>query len=994
MNEDLTHLSAVYPESDFDTHFKVFHELMSNKVLEILLVASPYDAYILEEDGSLAAKIIYEYRGLNLSRPPRITHVANANEAMKSLDGNAFDLVIAMPHLDDMNAFDLGIAIKAKRPDLPVVLLAHSEKGVYPAPEGKDRSGIDRIFIWSGDSDLLLSIVKSVEDTMNVLPDTQKAMVRVLLLVDDSPFYISNFLPLIYREVVRQTQAVIEESLNHEHRILKMRARPKILIAESYEEAMSLYDCYKDYIFGVISDTRYPKDGKMTADAGSTLLTRIRKEVPDLPLLLLSSEPENVKRAEKIPAEFLDKNAPDLFAGIHDFFLNFLGFGDFVFRTPDGEEIARASNLKALEEILPDIPDEPLLYHATRNKFSNWIMARSETRLASILRKAKASDFSSNNEIRQYIIRHIHSLRRWRQQGVTVNFNPDRFDPDISDFLKIGEGSLGGKARGVAFVSNLLRQAPEIRKKYPDIDILVPKSLVLTTDIFDLFVQSNSLEDLADEKIPNERIADRFLKSKMPAWVSDDLKAYLDKVKGPLSVRSSGLLEDAHHHPFSGLYKTFMIPNNHSEMPLRLSHLETAIKLVYASTWFEGPKNFTGNTAYQIRKERMAILIQQLAGDAYEDYFYPAISGVAQSHNFYPVSPLTAEDGAVRIAMGFGKGATEEGALRFCSKYPQVLPQFSKIDDILKNAQRKFYALKIRDYPVNLYFHRGINLEKRDVDDAQNDFPAQALSSTYVPADRRIRDTIHVEGARLLTFAPVLKYDTFPLPELLSDLTNLSRKGMGCPVEFEFSVNLKQNPGEKHAFYILQMRPMSTGKDRLDVEIRESDIKSALCYSTQSLGNGKNRNIKDIVYVKPECFDPAKTIAMAEEIGIFNSGFKRSDTPYLLIGPGRWGSFDRWLGIPVKWKDISSVGTIIELRNDKLKADPSLGSHFFQHITAMDIPYITITEGSADFIVWDRLQVLTPEKEGEFVRHVRLDETLTIICDGKKSQSVILDSHS
>lgn len=993
MRKQRFHISSSFFKNDFDTHFKVFHELMSNKVLEILLVASPYDAYILEEDGSLAAKIIHEYRGLNLSRPPRITHAETASEAINKLESKAFHLVIAMPHLDDMDAFDLGRNIKKHHPKLPVVLLAHSIKGIFPFPEEKDRSGIDRVFIWSGDSDLLLAIVKSTEDTLNVAADTKKAMVRVLIFVDDSPLYTSYFLPFIYKEVVKQTQVVIRESLNHEHRILKMRARPKILIAENYEEAMGLYNQYKDFVFGIISDTRFPKDHKVTADAGGILLSKIRKERPDLPLLLISSEPHNKKTAERIPAQFLDKNSPSLLKEIRQFFLGQLGFGDFIFRNKDGKEIARASNLKTLEEVIPKIPDESLFYNATQNRFSGWIMARSEIPLASILREADASDFSSTDEIRQFLIDHIHGLRKWRQQGVTVNFSEDRFDPEVFDFVKIGEGSLGGKARGLAFVSNLLMKSPEFKRKYSMVYIGVPKSLVITADGFDAFVASNGLEWISGAELPDKTVTEHFLNAKTPDWLMKKLFYFLKKVKSPLSVRSSGLLEDAHHHSLSGLYKTFMIPNNHQDINTRVRHLETAIKHVYASTWHKSPKIFKKNTAYRVQKEQMAVLIQSLVGDQYGDYFYPAISGVAQSYNFYPVDPLKGKDGVARIGMGFGRGVLEgDGAIRFCPKYPSVLPQFSKTEDILNNAQRKFYALKMKDYPEDLYFHKGVNLEKRDMDDAQNEFPVTSLSSTYIFQEERIRDTTHAKGAKILTFAPVLKYKTFPLSDLLSDLLAIGRKGMGCPVEIEFSVNLSQNKQKPDQFYILQLRPMSVGQDRFDVEVTASDRNQALCYSTQALGHGKTERIRDILYVDPIRFDPSETVRIAEEIGIFNSKLKKSNRPYLLIGPGRWGSFDRWLGIPVKWKDINGAGIIIELRNDKLKADPSHGSHFFQQITSNDIPYLTITEGGEDFIDWDRMFSYPHGKDGHFLSHACLESPLLVKCDGEKSMAMIRES--
>ena len=991
MDNDALSLPASFQNGDFDTHFKVFHELMSNKVFEILLVASPYDAYVLEEDGSLASKIINEYRGLNLSRPPRITQAATAAAALDMLSRKTFHLVIAMPHLDDMDVFGLGRQIKRAHDDLPVVLLAHSVKGVYPPPEGKDLSGIDQVFIWSGDSDLLLAIVKSMEDRLNVADDTRKAMVRVLILVEDSPLYTSYFLPLIYKEVVNQTQEVLEESLNQEHRLLKMRARPKILVAENYEQAMSLYQQYGDYLFGIISDTRYPKDGTLTADAGFTFLCEVRQAIPDLPLLLISNEPHNKRLAEQVPAAFLDKNSDNLLDEIHQFFLNMLGFGDFVFRRPGGSEIARAANLKALEAILPDVPDESLLYHATRNRFSNWIMARGEIVLASRLRKARATDFSGADDIRRFIIAHIHALRKWRQKGVVVHFNSRDYDPEISDFVKIGNGSLGGKARGLAFVANLLRRSPHLQERYPDVTIQVPQTLAITTEGFDAFVSHNGLDPSAMSDHGDDQIARAFLEGEMPPWLTDQLCRYLEPVHQPLSVRSSGLLEDVHNHPFTGLYKTYMVPNNHPDFAIRCNQLITAVKLVYASTWYRDPRRFLSGTAYRIRRDQMAVIVQQLVGCRHGSFFYPDISGIAQSHNFYPVAPLKAEDGVVRIVMGFGRGIpTGEASLRFSPAYPQVLPQFSKVEDILANAQRQFWALGLEGVPDSLYFERGVNVEKRHVDDAEAEGPVQRLAGTYVPAENRIRDTVNIPGSRVLTFAPVLKYDTFPLPGLLKDLLNMGRDGMGCAVEFEFSINLTGNQENKGTFNILQMRPMAAGEDMHDVEVTDEDAAHALCYSTQALGHGRREHMADIVFVRPDTFDPKDTVAISQAIAAVNRALVREQRPYLLMGPGRWGSFDRWLGIPVKWMDINGVGAMVEIRNASLNADPSQGSHFFQNITTNGIPYLTVTEGSDDIIRWNDLQALPLAFSNPYLGHVRLQKPLVLKCDGRHSRAVIL----
>lgn len=978
-----------YMASEFDTHFKVFHELMSNKVLEILLVASAYDAYILEEDGSLASKIINEYRGLNLSRPPRLTRVDDAKGALARIEREPFDLVITMPHLDDMDSFELGRSIKQRKPDLPVVLLAHSVQGLFPLPPNKDRSGIDQIFIWSGDADLLLAIVKNVEDLRNVANDTQKAQVRVLILVEDSPLYRSYFLPLMYKEVVHQTQEVLDESLNEEHRLLKMRARPKILVADTYERALTLYERYQPYLFGVMTDTRFPRQGKLCADAGVRFLKRIKKEIQDLPVLLISNEPKNRIEAQKISALFLDKNSPRLFDELHAFFLDHLGFGDFIFRNADGVEVARASNLRQLEKVLPTIPDEPLIYHASRNRFSNWIMARSEIALASQMRVLQVSDFPDISAVRHYLASSIHSLRKWRQKGVVIQFNAQEYDSQIVDMAKIGNGSLGGKARGMAFVANLLRQSPWLHEKYQDIDIRIPATLVITTEGFDRFVARNKLRKSRFIEKDDQEIAEVFARGCMPRQIEQDLRAFLISVHGPLSVRSSSLLEDAHHQPLAGLYKTFMIPNDHPDDQVRLAQLMAAVKQVYASTWFEQPRRFAFSTAYRHRKEQMAVMIQEIAGGAYGGYYYPAISGVARSQNYYAIKPVQPDDGMAKIALGFGKVlGTGEGGLRFCPKYPNSLPDFSKTEDILANAQQHFYALPIGSETSSLDLN--IDLALRNVADAVSEPPLFGLVSTYLPHDGRIRDSATLQGPKLATFAAILKHKTFPLTDLLTDLLDLGHKGMGCHVEFEFAVNLIGGRSELPAFYILQMRPMPIGSDPYDVDITDTDKAIAVCFSSNALGHGKNDQMVDLIYIKPGSFDAARTRDMAAEVGRLNASLKTENRPFLLIGPGRWGSFDPWLGIPVKWEDINGAGAIIELRNADLKADPSQGSHFFQQITTHGISYLTINEEGDDFIRWEWIQKLKTIKETTYFNHARMPAPMLIKCNGRISQCAIL----
>jgi hypothetical protein len=574
---------------------------------------------------------------------------------------------------------------------------------------------------------------------------------------------------------------------------------------------------------------------------------------------------------------------------------------------------------------------------------------------------------------------------------VVAQFNTAYFDPDVSDFVKIGQGSLGGKARSLAFMSALLQEDPAIYEKYKDIAIEIPKTLVISTDGFESFISKNRLRHFAVEEVPDPQIADAFLQAEMPDWLVRELAFYLSQVKVPLSIRSSSSLEDAQFQPYAGLYQTYMIPNNHPDPSVRLKHLVNAVKLVYASTYYENPKAFARHTSNRPQEEAMAIIVQKLTGEEYGDYYYPAISGVAQSHNFYPIPPMKREDGIAYIALGLGKTVVEgERALRFSPRHPTSMPQFSTVDDILSNAQRYFYVLKIRSYPEELSFHRYSNLERREVDEAEEEFPVRALASTYIPDEHRIRDSGYLKGPKILTFAQVLKYNVFPLPSLLSDFLDLGRRAMGCPVEIEFSATLSPDPAQKSSFFFLQMRPMVAGLETLDVKITAQDRQKAFCFSTQALGNGRSKDIADIVYVKPEDFKPESTVEMAKEIGRLNAALLKEKRPYLLVGPGRWGSADRWLGIPVQWHDISGVGAIIELRSALLKADPSQGTHFFQNITSLGIHYVTVTEGAEDRLDWEWIRSLRAVQETRFLKHIRLEQPFLLKIDGKTSQCVMI----
>ena len=981
----------IHDVGDLESGFKIYHDLMAWKVRRILLVSTPYDAWIMEEDGRLSEHIINEYRGLNLSHPPQLDWVSTAEEAFKRLEKKQYQMVITMPRIADMDALAFAQKIKARDPDIAVILISHStmlDPASFSAP-GQPRV-IDRAYVWTGNTELLVAIIKSEEDRRNAPTDTQLAGVRVILFVENSPLHLSTILPILYKEVVSQTRKVLEGKLNEEHRLLVMRARPKILVAETYEEAVAIYNQFEPYILGVISDVEFPRNGVLDPKAGVDLLRMIRETRFDIALMLTSVDPRNERYARELQAAFLNKTSPRVREDLHAFFVHSLAFGDFIFRLPDGQEVGRASDLRSLEKALEVVPEESLRFHAERNDFSRWLFTRTETVLGTKLRDLRVDDFESIEAMRDFLVRLIHARRRARQRGVVVDFAADDFDL-VTDFFKMGQGSLGGKARGLAFWLSVMNEHREFRQKYKDILLDVPQTLVITTEVFDEFIEANRLAYLAEADLPDQEISARFMWGIFPKWAENDLRAFLSQVRYPLAVRSSSLLEDAQFQAYAGLYRTYMLPNEHPSLERRLEHLVHAIKLVYASTYFRGPKAFSRRIGRRIEEEKMAVIVQRLVGERYGDYFYPAISGVAQSYNYYPFARMKPEDGIATIALGLGRAVVEgERTLRFCPRYPHILPQRSTVEDILKNAQTHFYALKMgEDYHV-LDITESENLVRREVSDALDEPPVQYLSSTYVPAEDRIRDTIMASGYRVLTFANVLKYRQFPLPDILVDALELGKEGMGAEVEMEFSVNLNLTKKEPPEFAFLQLRPMTARAELGPVDISDEDRRRAKCYSTHALGNFVNREMRDIVYVKPDAFDISKTVQIAEEIGRMNARLIKEGRPYLLIGPGRWGTSDRWLGIPVRWADISGVGAMVEAVYGDFRVEPSQGSHFFHNITTQGIGYVTISGREDERIDWAWLRSLPIVEETEFVANARLDRPMTMKVDGRTHECVLL----
>lgn len=972
-----------------NSRFKLFHELMPTKVQHILLICTSYEAWIMEEDGRLSEQIVTEYRGLNLSRPPRLTWVSSLDEAIAHLADRPFDFVIAFAQTLDESTLQTGRAIKEAKPGMPVILLAYQETIAesFSTRQPKD-SPIDHVFFWTGQADILLAIIKCVEDQINAIPDTTTAGVRVILFVEDSPYYLSLLLPALYKELVIETQAVIEDGLNEEHRLLSMRARPKVLVAHSFERALELYEQFKPFVLGVISDVRYPKDGRLDGCAGIQLLCHVRRDRFDVPLLLTSSEPGNADRATLIPACFVDKNAPGLNEKIRSFLIDHLGFGNFVFRMADGSAFDQAADLYTLEKKLADIPIESFLFHCQHNDFSRWFYTLAEVELASQIRPLRDSSFATAEAHRQHLLKVIRAQRIERQRGVIVNFDKEHFDPE-TEFAKTGKGSLGGKARGLAFFSSTLHRNAALLAPFALVEVFVPQTLVITADAFDAFLALNRLQDLALETMSDAAIAERFRATVFPQPLTAQLTAYIEAAGYPLAVRSSSLLEDARFKSYAGLYHTCMLANDHPDPAVRLAQLLDAVRDVYASTFFEAPRAFSRRVGNRIEQEKMAVILQQVVGSRYGDSYYPAISGVAQSLNYYPFARMECDDGIVSIALGLGKAVMEgEKILRFSPRHPEILPQRSILADILDNAQQRFYALRLGDVEAGRDQHDFLCL--REISDASREFPVQFLSSTYFPEEQRIRDQFQDNGIPVLTFAAILKHRTHPLPQVIEVLLNLGRREMGCPVEIEFAVDFPNGTMGPARLAVLQIRPMSAREDMLEVEIADDEQVRAFCVCHQALGNTENRGMTDIVFIRPETFEPARTAEIVQELAGINRGLLREDRKYLLIGPGRWGSADHWLGIPVSWPDIGGVGAIIECTHPKVHADPSQGSHFFHNITSLGINYLNLGIDPDDRIDWAWLAERPVVQETPHAVHVRLPQPFTLKVDGRRRLGILL----
>ena len=964
-----------------------FERLIRFRVLNILFVASLYDAFTLEEGGRLTELILSDYRELNLSSAPHLTRALSGEEALELIRDNAFDLVITMTRIGGMGPVAFARQAKALDPDLPVMVLGFNERELEPIVNEPD-SAVDRAFIWSGDARLLLAIVKQVEDRRNVDEDTRQGDVRVILLIEDSVRFYSSYLPLLYTEVMRQTHELMADSVNLAQKLLRMRARPKILLAASWEEAWDFYTRYREYILGVISDARFPRGGRKEPHTGVDFIRRVKEDDPQLPTALQSSEAANRELAREVGAVFLDKESPTLLEDLRRFLREHFGFGDFVFRLPDGTEVGRAENTRALLREIARVPGESLWFHASHDHFSNWFRARTKFRLANMLKPLKVSEFESTEELRRYLVETIGWYRAESQRGMVADFSRRNFDASAG-FVRIGTGSLGGKGRGLAFMDQMLNHAG-LQRQFPEVELRVPPTAVIATDHFDAFLEQGELRRVALDGAPDAEIAGAFLAADLPPALVEDLRAFLAVVDYPLAVRSSSLLEDAQHQPFAGVYRTYMIPNNHPDPEVRLRQLCDAVKLVYASTYYEGARQYLAAIANRIEEEKMAVVLQQVVGRRHEHYVYPDMAGVAHSTNHYPTGKLRPEDGVAMVALGLGRMVVEGGqCLRFSPRAPQRLYQFTSVEETLRNSQRELLALDVGDPDVRLTPDEMANVVRLDLAAAERHGTLQAVGSVYSPENDAIYEGLGRKGPRLVTFAPVLKSEIFPLARILEFLLELTRRCLNCAVEIEFAATLVPEAGQRHTFGVLQVRPLAAELETPPLPAEALDDPRAVIATDTALGNGRYTGIADIVYVDPDRFDRGRTPEIAAEVGEWNRRLQAEGRPYLLIGFGRWGSSDRWLGIPVQWAQISGARVIVEADRDDFRVTPSQGTHFFQNLTSFRVGYLTVGQGHGR-IDWDWLRAQPPAGASAFLRHVRLARPLEVLVDGRHGRAVVL----
>ena len=966
-----------------------FVNLMTRRIFNVLLIANPYDAFMLEDDGRIDEKLFNEYAALSLRYPPRFTQVSTETEAWGELHRNSFDLIIVMPGTDNSDTFDIARGIKHRFQHIPLVVLTPFSHGITARIEHEDLSDFEYVFCWLGNTDLLLSIIKLIEDKMNLDHDIEEGGVQQIILVEDNIRFYSSVLPELYKFVLQQSMEFATEALNEHQRTLRMRGRPKIVLARTYEEATTLYDRHPNNVLGVITDARYPRGGVVDPQAGVQLLAELRKRDPFLPLILESAESENALHAKAYNADFIDKNSKKMAVDLREVVKQRFGFGDFIFRDPQThQEVMRAHNLKEMQSAILSVPAESLLYHITRNHVSRWLRSRAMFPAAEFVKQLSWQELQDIDAHRRAIFEAIVDYRRMKNQGVVAVFRRDRFDR-YSNFARIGEGSLGGKGRGLAFIDNIVKHHPELNQ-FDNATVMIPKTVVLCTDLFEEFMDHNNLYQLALSDADDAVILDAFRRATLPASLEGDILTFIEATSSPIAVRSSSLLEDSHYQPFAGIYNTYMVPllDNRHRM---LSMLCDAIKGVYASVFFKDSKAYMQATRNVIDQEKMAVILQEVVGRQYGDRYYPSISGVGRSLNYYPIGDERAEEGIVNLALGLGKYIVDGGqTLRICPHHPGKVLQMSDTEMALRETQTRFYALDLKNMGENFSVDDAFNLLKLSVREADKDGALQYLASTYNPTDQVIYPGVYPDGRKIISFVGVLEHDVVPLPHLLREVLRLGQEAMRRPVEIEFAVEIDATT-RSCVFYLLQIRPMVDVKSDVHINLSEIRPETILLQSNNALGHGQMDDITDVVYVKTDGYNAGNNPLIAEEISRINAKFLDRGEHYVLVGPGRWGSSDSWLGIPVKWPNISAARIIVEAGLTNYRVDPSQGTHFFQNLTSFGVGYFTINDFNGDG-VYNRavLDALPAVEETAHVRHVRFPHALSIKVDGKKKLGYVL----
>ncbi len=974
---------------DLKARFSGVHDLIKFRVTEILLISTLYDGFVLEEDGQLTEQIYHQFNDLSIPYIPRIHRVANQEEAFAELTSWPIHLIITMSRISDMGSFEVETAIHEAYPDIPIVMLSYDRLTPEMIDQIRKISCINRVFHWSGDSKLLLAIIKYVEDQKNVEADS-KLGVQAILLVEDSPIYYSQILPIIYTEILTQTRYLVLHAMNISHGLLRVRLRPKILLAETYEEAMLIISTYRYNLLGVISDVRFPKAGVLNASAGFDLAQQVREMITDFPFLLQSEELENAEKAKAINVHFLNKNSPKLLHDLRSFILENYGFGSFVFKYPDGRVIAEATDITNLERIIRDLPDESLYYHAANNHFSRWFRARTEIEVADKLRLVDTEEIIGISDIRAYILKVLNDYFQKYQSGVILDFEGLAKKDMENAFIKLGTGSMGGKARGIAFINSMIAKAC-LTDKYDDVKVKVPRSFVVCSDVFEKFIEENNIYQFTGNAPKEDEIAQKFLESPLPATIQENLRVLTQYIKCPLAVRSSSILEDSRVLPFAGIYNTYVVPNSHDDPEIRFKQLSDAVKLVYASVFYASPVQYAKNANIRIEEEKMAVLIQELVGERYGDLYYPVISGVAQSYNFYPYYPLKPEEGTVSLALGLGKAIVDgERVYRFSPAHPKLNPLFAGPEEYLEKSQNAFYAVNLNtSADITLRADENYTYEKLPISRAEKDQSLDYVGSTYSVDNDCIYDGVRQPGPKVVTFAPVLKYNRLPLTNIIKDLLSLGKQAFGANVEIEFAVNIPKDKNKPKEFNFLQIRPMVVGREALQVNLEER--MNFLCFSRRTIGNGFYQGIHDIIFVDPDTFELSQSLQIAHEIGELNNLLFREGRRCILIGFGRMGTSDPFLGIPLTWAQMSQAHIIVEVDRHDLRPEPSLGSHFFHNLTATNMGYFHIQfdneeMGSFD---WDWLLKQPVLQQTKYAKLIRREAAFEAKIDGRSFKGVI-----